>query len=665
MSARPLALLLIVGAITAAASAGLPTPTFARSAGGASPVRAPADSIAVAEDYRRSAGGRVGDTVVVTLEMRRAMWRPQGDGFVAVPVFVFAEPGTAPRVPGPMIRLREGGTLRVTLRNTLDKRVVVRGLQPRPHAEEATDSVAVLPGRDTTIVMPAGQAGSYFYYGRITPTVNHRIAPIPGFLWGGEKEEGPFVGALVVDGAGETPDPAERTFVITRWLDEHYPGINDTIDWKLAMNGAMFPATEPLSYRVGERVRWRVINASLTSHPMHLHGFYFTVRAHGAVNRDSQYTARDARQAVTELLQAGESMRMEWTPEKPGNWLFHCHLVRHMTSWQNMPRDPAAPTPHAAAGGHDHAMGGLVMGVTVHARAGRDSAAAEARARGANAARTNERDIRLLAQSRANVFGAYPGYSFLVQRGAAPAADSIERPSPTLVLKRGEPVRITVLNNITVPLAVHWHGMELESWFDGVGGFSGMGKAARAPIAPRDSFVVRFTPPRSGTFMFHTHDEPGHELASGLNGALVVVDDPASYDRTRDHVLLIATRGPTDSGLVVVNGSTSPPPITVTAGVPQRIRFATISSNERVDVALLRGDSIHRWKRLARDGADLPPHQRSVVRASDEFSAGMTSDVEIVVPPGATDYTLRVRMRSYEAFEYPGATVLIPIRVRR
>lgn len=316
-------------------------------------------------------------------------------------------------------------------------------------------------------------------------------------------------------------------------------------------------------------------------------------------------------------------------------------------------------------------MAGLVMGITVHARSGRDSLSTERMAKGEHAVRSGERAIRLLAQTRPNVFGTLPGYSFIVQRGAVPAADSIVRPSPTLVLKRGEPVRITVFNNISVPLAVHWHGMELESWFDGVGGFSGMGKAMRAPVAPRDSFVVRFTPPRAGTFMFHTHDEPGHELASGLNGALVVVDDPSAYDRTRDHTFLLATRGPNDSGMVVVNGTAAPAPIVVTPGVAQRFRLATISSNERIDVSLMRGDSISEWRVIARDGASLPPSQLRSTRARLMMSAGITSDVEFTLPPsavkadGTTGYALRVHMRVYEAFDLPGSTITIPIVVRR
>ena len=47
------------------------------------------------------------------------------------------------------------------------------------------------------------------------------------------------------------------------------------------INGLSWPATERLTYHVGETARWRVINLSSQAHPMHLHGFYFEVDSLG------------------------------------------------------------------------------------------------------------------------------------------------------------------------------------------------------------------------------------------------------------------------------------------------------------------------------------------------------------------------------------------------
>lgn len=635
--------------------------------------------LATPEQYRRAAGRVVNDTLVVTLEARLVRWQPQGTGHADVAAFTFAEPGVEPRVPGPMLRHVEGGVVRLTLRNTLEKRMVVRGLTGRAQGN-LEDSVAVLPGRDTTFSFSVGAPGAHFYWGRTTPTVRHRVAPIPDWMWSGEAEEGPFLGALVVDARGTVPDPRERTFVINRWLDEYAPGLTDTVDWKITMNGGSFPNTEPLSYTVGDSVRWRVINASLTSHPMHLHGFYFRVTGKGNPASWRAVPQAEQHDVVTELLTAGESMTMAWVPERPGNWLFHCHLTRHMTSVQDFP--PAATAGQGAAShdaashadaGHSmagHNMAGLVMGITVRAAPGALAAREEARAAGRGAAPANERRLTLFAQTRARVFDSTPGFAFVLQRGAQrPARDSITVPSQPLLLARGLPVRIAVHNRIASPLSVHWHGMELESWFDGVGSFSGMGSRMRAPIAPRDSFVVRFTPPRAGTFMIHTHDEAGDELASGLYGAMLVLDDPASFNPRRDHVVLLATHGPGYLGRVAVNGRHEPEPLVLDVGATHRLRFASIPSNERVEVSLVKRGAdttvtVQEWQLLAVDGADLSANQQRTVRATRRFGAGMTLDVAFTMP-NEEGLALRVRMAPYEAFDFPGSTVFVPLVPRQ
>ena len=109
---------------------------------------------------------------------------------------------------------------------------------------------------------------------------------------------------------------------------------------------------------------------------------------------------------------------------------------------------------------------------------------------------------------------------------------------PTLVLQRGEPVEITLVNRLAEPTAIHWHGMELDSYYDGVHGWSGVGTRITPLIEPGGTFAVRFTPPRTGTFIYHTHLHDDRQLTSGMYGALVVVEpgetfDPADRPRRR------------------------------------------------------------------------------------------------------------------------------------
>ena len=122
---------------------------------------------------------------------------------------------------------------------------------------------------------------------------------------------------------------------------------------------------------------------------------------------------------------------------------------------------------------------------------------------------------------------------------------------------------------------------------------------------------------------------------------------------------------------MVVNGTTTPAPIAIAPGVAQRFRFAVISSNERLDVSLMKRDSVSQWRVVARDGAELPASQLRTTRARLQLSAGMTTDAEFTLPAGSagpdgsTEFALRIHMRVYEAFDLPGSTITIPIVVRR
>ena len=71
------------------------------------------------------------------------------------------------------------------------------------------------------------------------------------------------------------------------------------------INGLSWPATERLTYVRGEAVRWRVINLSSQTHPMHLHGFYFTVTRTGNGRRDEPVAGGEGRRVVTQLLPSG------------------------------------------------------------------------------------------------------------------------------------------------------------------------------------------------------------------------------------------------------------------------------------------------------------------------------------------------------------------------
>jgi FtsP/CotA-like multicopper oxidase with cupredoxin domain len=241
--------------------------------------------------------------------------------------------------------------------------------------------------------------------------------------------------------------------------------------------------------------------------------------------------------------------------------------------------------------------------------------------------------IRLLMRSRANVYGDYVGYGFV--RGDAPEAatrDSFSVPGPTLELTRGQRVAITLVNQSHEAAAVHWHGIELESFPDGVPGWSGSGTTTMPFIMPGDSLTVRFTPPRAGTFIYHSHSNEMQQIASGMYGAMIV-RDPAVPD-SAEHTLLFSDDGPLisfikDSPPVLLNGKLHPDTIEVRAGESTRLRVINIRAENETEIRLEQDGTPVLWRSVAKDGAALTPHQIREQPATLITNPGETYDFEI------------------------------------
>jgi FtsP/CotA-like multicopper oxidase with cupredoxin domain len=277
------------------------------------------------------------------------------------------------------------------------------------------------------------------------------------------------------------------------------------------------------------------------------------------------------------------------------------------------------------------------MGITV--RSGK--ADAPSRDAGTGARRT----LRLVAHVDPNGTPLEPAYSFsLHEGGSATSSAAPSLPAPTIVLKRNEPVSITVVNELPEATGVHWHGIELESYFDGVPGFAGSPGRIAPAIPPGGSFEARFTPPRAGTFIYHSHVDEVRQQQAGLSGALLVLDSPASYDPARDIVLLVTTpRLNADGGVVLLNGTSTPAPREMRVGEHYRLRFINVhTARPSMRMRLLRGDALMTWRGLAKDGMDLPADQAVVGPAEIQMGNGETYDFEFV-PTVAGDAVIEVR----------------------
>ncbi|MEJ7758652.1 MAG: multicopper oxidase domain-containing protein [Gemmatimonadaceae bacterium] len=576
-----------------------------------------------ANDNRKPAGTLRAGKLELRLTVGMAKWYPEADNGPSVDVAAFAEEGGRPQVPAPLIRVPVGTTVVATVRNSLpDSTVYIHGLATRPSV--ARDTISLRPGESRTITFPAGAVGTYLYYATLGTTNRYVLRPNPQsrrVIM--EREQ--LSGAFVVDSTTGSTD--DRIFVVNVWGDS-----TDARGYRnvLTLNGKSWPNTERIGATTGDSLRWRVINGSARNHPMHLHGFYFRVDSRGSWLRDSTYAPVNRRLAVTESLPPGETMSMAWSPERPGNWLFHCHVAQHVTDEARLPA--TMKTSHSVPG-HDPMghMAGLVLGVEVRPAAGF-----------VESIRGPARRLRLFVNEGKPTRLAPRAMSFVLQRGDhPPAADSVEIPGTVLVLKRGEPTDITVVNRLAEEMAVHWHGLELESFSDGVAGWSGDMNRVAPAIAPGGSFTARLTMPRSGTFIYHTHLNDVEGLTSGLYGALVVLDPGDRFDPLTDHLFIAGTDGSARPNKVIVNGAAVSPPLVMGAGVPHRMRFINISPGGIVAITLRRDTTAVKWRRRAKDGADLPPSAARVVPAIARLDVGETVDVEFL-PPFPGEYTLAI-----------------------
>jgi len=598
-------------------------------------------------DNRRPGGNLSGGTLTLSLDIVEAAYQPEGEHDPVVRVLAFAESGKTPEVPGPLLRAPVGTIVRLTVRNRSDSAVMLSGLRRSMPADR--DTVHIAPGATRDVTFRLEKVGNFFYW-----------AALKGLSDFADRNwlDSQLTGAFVVDSAGAPATSAqERVWLITEWFHP-FPKTR-SFESALTFNGKAWPYNERLTFTQGDSVHFRVINAAAVEHPLHLHGFYFRVARHGGVGADTVVPPSLQPLQNMRIVPIGGSVSLSFLPTTPGNWVFHCHFAGHVGDVVSLHGSPDAFTVPSADGDHampahdmpgGHTMRGLVIGMHITPAPGYAAPAVAER-----------RTLNLLIQKRPNALtGGQTAYGFLLQSGAeVPARDSISIPGPVLELKRGQPVRILVKNNMDEPSGVHWHGLEIESFPDGVPGFSGIGDKIMPPIPPGGSFAAEFTPQRSGTFPYHAHLHEMRQIGSGMYGAIIVSDAPR--DTIRDHLIVAGGGGlpmfykdaPT---FLLVNGSVSPPTIRMTAGDTNRVRIVSIHADEILTFRFGTEAQAVRWRPLARDGADLPVALRGAKPAVARLGPGETADFTYVpTQPG------RMTM---EVWTEAGQRVVLPVEVR-
>lgn len=210
--------------------------------------------------------------------------------------------------PGPTLRVTEGDLVRATFRNELPETTGVHFHGQRlPNSMDGVPQITqdpIRPGASFTYEFVARTIGSHMYHSHHNAT---------------DQVGRGLLGAFIVD----PKDPAERP--------ENQYGVSQDIIWisndtlgGFTINGRGFPATKPITAKLGERVYIRFMNEGVMMHPWHLHGVPMRIVARDGYPLDSAAFTCD-----TLGVNPGERWDAVVECDEPGVWAFHCHVLPH------------------------------------------------------------------------------------------------------------------------------------------------------------------------------------------------------------------------------------------------------------------------------------------------------------------------------------------------
>ena len=107
----------------------------------------------------------------------------------------------------------------------------------------------------------------------------------------------------------------------TREIELRLTGNMERYSWSI--NDVKYEDAEPIRLQYGERVRFKFVNETMMTHPMHLHGMWSILD-----------TGKGKWNPIKHVVSVspGTTVYMETEVDAPGQWAFHCHLSYHADS---------------------------------------------------------------------------------------------------------------------------------------------------------------------------------------------------------------------------------------------------------------------------------------------------------------------------------------------
>ncbi len=225
-------------------------------------------------------------------------------------------------VPGPMIRLAIGDKAQIRLENELPiaTDLHLHGL----NVDNASDGVAPY----TQEVIKTGESYTYEY------TADEQAVAMfhPHFHSQIGMPNGMF-GTILV---GDVRIPRGTTVGLEALpadlqIAQEVPMVlNDSGVIGFSLNGKSFPATAPVVGKTGDWILVHYFNEGSQAHPMHMHQFDQIVVAKDGYPIDYPYTADVINVAP------GERYSVLVHLDKPGTWVWHCHILPHVENEERM-----------------------------------------------------------------------------------------------------------------------------------------------------------------------------------------------------------------------------------------------------------------------------------------------------------------------------------------
>ena len=266
---------------------------------------------------------------VITPNGRSLPWKMQGGAkvfhLVAGEIEHEFAPGTRVKAwgyngttPGPTLEAVEGDRVRIFVTNRLPEHTSIHwhGIL-LPYGMDGVSGLTqppIGPGETFAYEITLNESGTRFYHPHADEVVQLSMG---------------MMGMFIIHPRGPATVERDFAYVLHNWAvhpgtARPDPSIMTDFDlWTL--NSKVFPATDPMVVRTGQRVRIRVANLSMHDHPMHFHGHHFRVT--GTDGGPSPPSAQ--RRDTTTLVPVGTAVDIEFSARAPGDWPFHCHKSHH------------------------------------------------------------------------------------------------------------------------------------------------------------------------------------------------------------------------------------------------------------------------------------------------------------------------------------------------